>query len=84
MHAQKGGATLMQSGQPVTSYRKKQHVNSKRLTRAVDAPPEWLPQIAHFNISALAHKNANELKLCMHSCACISVKCYCRCNRIFM
>ena len=50
----------MQSCQPVTSYRTKPSVNSKLVTRAVDAHPEWLPQIANFNIFVLAHKNANE------------------------
>ena len=30
------------------------------MTRAVDAHPERLPQIAHFNIFVLAHKNADE------------------------
>ena len=42
---------------------------------------EWLPQIAHFNIFVLAHKNANELKLCMQLSVMVDVigfsfKCY--------
>ena len=60
MNAQKGGATFMQSCQRVTSYRTKPpvisgywHVPSTRIR-------EWLPQIAHFNIFVLAHKNAIE------------------------
>jgi hypothetical protein len=56
----KGGATLVHSWQPVTSFKLISllienvcHVPSSR-TR------EWLPQIAHLNIFVLAHKNANE------------------------
>jgi hypothetical protein len=56
----KGGATLVRSRQSVTSFKLISllienfcHVPSTR-TR------EWLPQIAHFNIFVLAHKNANE------------------------
>jgi hypothetical protein len=56
----KGGATLVHSWQSVTSFTLISllienfcHVPSSR-TR------EWLPQIDHFNMFVLAHKNANE------------------------
>jgi hypothetical protein len=56
----KGGATLVHSWQSVTSFKLISlliaifcHVPSSRAR-------EWLPQIAHFNIFVLAHKNANE------------------------
>jgi hypothetical protein len=55
------------------------HVPSTRIS-------EWLPQIAHFNIFVLAHKNANEpagvLPLWQNSSS-TCVKCYGRCNTAF-
>jgi hypothetical protein len=59
----RGGATLVHSWQPVTSYQTN-HGISQLIQKFRHVPSmsisERLPQIAHFNIFVLAHKNADE------------------------
>jgi hypothetical protein len=54
----KGEAKLVHSCQPVTSYQTIQPVD--RHVVSSTRTSEWLPQIAHFSIFVLAHKNASE------------------------
>ena len=56
----KGGATLVHSWQSVTSFKLISLLNANFCHVPSTRTREWLPQIAHFNIFVLAHKNANE------------------------